>query len=140
MLIAIYRLPAQVAAAVPDAAAAPGPAGAAVSWVDGRFFVHGVGEVTAAALGALDVRGELEWVNVKACAWVRAGSGGPASGVGSPPAAVPAGGAPTVSAQPSPRGALSRLWDRISVEHLRVATYIAVGAVAIIVIVLLAQR
>jgi hypothetical protein len=148
VLIAVFHRHETTAAAVADAAGAP--QGAAVSWVAGRFYIHGRGEVSLAELVSFDAAGDLSWIDLRACEWLRsqvadAGPRAPADGVhqGLQGPMVPASD-PRESpgrdsfTRPWP-GEEPPLWRRISAEQYRIATYIVVGVIAVLLIVLVSQ-
>lgn len=118
------------------------PAGAAVSWVSGRFLVHGRGEVSVAELAAMDAAGALSWVDPKAREWVRSQTPGrgPAFATDVHPGVAASG--PRfrgVASSGAMSGQRRPAWQRISAEHYRIATYVVVGIVVLLVIVLISD-
>lgn len=130
-----------VAPASPATGAAVGvttSSGAAVSWVAGRFFIHGRGEVTVAELMTLDAGGDLEWVDARACAWLRSQASGQEPTLDR---AFPA--PPSVTAHEPDSDIWGKdkpaLWERFGPEHYRIATYAVLGVIVVLLIVLVAQ-
>lgn len=148
MLIAVlhHRQPDNAEAAN----AAGAPHGAAVSWVAGRFYIHGHGEVSPHELIVLDAAGDLSWIDLRAREWLRsraADAGRPASaGGGRVSSQATVGSAPDQRPSPAPDpfvgswpGEEQPLWRRVSAEQYRIATYVVVGLIAVLLIVLASQ-